>query len=295
MVIGFDLDTDLDTLPLDDINLAELTLVHKNGQLWKLPLSSLSALVSTPARGHIDGLICSNAAGDLEHDISIAPGEARDSTNAYTLKLASDIVKQIDGGWGVGSGAGGLFSGASLSAGTPYYPFLIRKDSDGSIDAGFDDNVSGSHAPTGYTRKRRIMSLMTDASANIRNFYQIGDRVYLTSPVQDRAFAVLSNTSRNAHALSCPPSMLAMVICEAFHSVAAATFYLWVDSSLRADAAAASGNYLFHLYASTAPNSMECLIKTDSSRNIYSRGDSTNIQLALINRGWIDDRGRNAA
>jgi hypothetical protein len=56
-----------------------------------------------------------------------------------------------------------------------YHKHLIRKDSDGSIDAGFDATVDCRNIPSGYTAYRRIRSYMTDASANIIQTVQNGD------------------------------------------------------------------------------------------------------------------------
>lgn len=118
----------------------------------------------------INGLTMSNAE-DTEHDITIAVGATNDSTNAYILKLTSNITKQIDASWSKGNNAGGLFSG-TVEANTWYHVFLIRKDSDGTVDAGFDTSLTASNKPSGYTYYRYIGSIKTDASSNIHNFIQ---------------------------------------------------------------------------------------------------------------------------
>jgi hypothetical protein len=46
-LIALDVEEDLDELPLIDINLNELAIIHKNGKLWKLPLGTLASLTGT--------------------------------------------------------------------------------------------------------------------------------------------------------------------------------------------------------------------------------------------------------
>lgn len=118
--------------------------------------------------GQISGLVPSNAA-DADHDITISVGKCRDSANTKTLELTSPITKQIDAAWVAGDAAGGMFSG-SVAADTTYHLFIIEKDSDGTIDAGFDTSVTAANIPAGYTAYRRIASFITDASSNLIAF-----------------------------------------------------------------------------------------------------------------------------
>lgn len=134
-------------------------------------------------RAYLAGLGLSNDT-DTEHDILIAVGECRDSSHAVNLVLGTAITKRIDATWAVGDDAGGLFTG-SVANDTWYHVFLIRKDSDGSIDAGFDTSVTAANIPTGYTEYRRIGAVLSDGSANILNFYQHGDYFGWDDPTLD--------------------------------------------------------------------------------------------------------------
>jgi hypothetical protein len=123
--------------------------------------------------GHITGLETATGT-DTEHDIEIAPGKCRSYDDTSDMILNSAITKQIDATWAAGDGAGGLFSG-TVAIDTTYHLFLIRKDSDGSIDAGWDTSISAANMPAGYTAYRRIASHITDSSANIVRFTQRSD------------------------------------------------------------------------------------------------------------------------
>jgi len=118
--------------------------------------------------GYRSGLTLFNDT-DTDHDIGINVGEARDTSDTYDLAVSAIITKQIDATWAAGDDAGGLFTG-SVANTTWYHVFLIRKDSDASIDAGFDTSVTAANIPAGYTAYQRIGSVYTDGSANIYQF-----------------------------------------------------------------------------------------------------------------------------
>lgn len=145
-----------------------------------------TGLVAPGSRGSIDGLSLSNDT-DADHDIQIAAGECRDSTNTVTLSLSAALTKQIDANWAEGDDAGGFPSGLSLAADTWYHVFLIGK-TDGTVDAGFDTNDDASELlndASDYTYYRRIRSVLTDGSSNILGDLQFGDLVLWKDPPLD--------------------------------------------------------------------------------------------------------------
>lgn len=138
--------------------------------------------------GFINNLRLSNNSDDSDHDIDIAVGVARDSTNALSISLTSGFLKRIDAPWTAGSGGGGLPSTVTLSADTPYFVFLVSNSSGTSTDAGFDDDPAAVNllaVTGGFTRFRRIGCVVTDSSSNILPFLQYGDYFQLGDPQQD--------------------------------------------------------------------------------------------------------------
>ncbi len=119
--------------------------------------------------GYIDGLECSHAA-DTDHDITIAAGSCRDSSDTYDCKLASALTKQIDVAWAAGDTAGGMIG--TLAANTLYLLGLLRNNTTGALDAGW--NITAT-APSGWTWMRTLMFYHTDSSSNIR---QIGSALF---------------------------------------------------------------------------------------------------------------------
>lgn len=239
----------------------------------------------------ISGLTLSNNTTDSDHDIDISTGNARDSTDAYTLVLDSVLVKQIDAAWAVGTDAGGMFTG-SVAIDTWYHLFLIRKDSDGSIDAGFDTSVTAANSPAGYTAYRRIGSILTDGSANIIGFNQVG-RVFVFNDQSLDISDTTPGTSANLATLSTPLGIevKAMCIAALAHST---TVQILITSLSQTDTAPSITNLSLRIDASGTNAVIALEIMTDVSSQIRYRSSLGTVSLFQIyTRGWIDNRGEN--
>jgi hypothetical protein len=184
--------------------------------------------------------------------------------------------------------------GAAPAANTPYYVFIIRKDSDGSIDALFSLSATAPTMPAGYTYKRRFMSVHTDAASNIRPFTQTEDEVIYKTSVNDYALAPLASTARIAYALTVPPNMRAIISDISYWSGATSNHYLWIGNGNRVDAAASITNCDVEHYNTGGSISRRDVILTNASKQIYARGTNVGILLRIMTLGWIDDRGRDA-
>ena len=245
-------------------------------------------------RGHIDGFILSNAA-DADHDITISAGEATDSTGIMMLSSDATITKRIDAPWSEGDGMGGLDTGV-VAANSVYYMWRIYKATDKSLDAVFSLSKTAPTLAAVYTHKRRIGTVITDASANIINFSQFPNgEMRFKNPIDSLAMAGLANTSRNAYTVTAPPSMVALLQVTAQNSADTAVYYLWVGDANRTDAAASATNYTHKLIVKYGACGFEMRLETNSSKQIYARGTSTNIALGIVSLGWVDDRGKDAA
>jgi hypothetical protein len=256
------------------------------GTGWHTALSSIfTSQVALPEDPR--GLTCSNAA-DADHDITISAGGAADSTRVIWLALAAAITKQIDAAWAAGDNAGGLDTGA-VAANTAYYIWLIRKDSDGMIDALFSLSITAPTMPAGYTYKRRIMRVRTDAASNIIPFDQYGDYVRYKTAIIDRALAAVADANRNAFVLTVPPSVEAWV--QITYYAGNGPHYMWYGSASVPDAAASATKRHFHAPVS-ALFALEDFVKTTASSEIYARADNIAVNLGILTLGWIDDRGR---
>jgi hypothetical protein len=142
------------------------------GQVARVPFAGGDHLEYWTPRGYISGLLVRNATGDPNNDVTISVGEASDSTAARVMGLSAELTKRLDDPWVAGDNVGGLFSGTKTSNAT-YHVFLIRKDSDGTSDVGYDTSFTAANRPAGYTHFRRIGSIQTDGSSNIEQFFAI--------------------------------------------------------------------------------------------------------------------------
>lgn len=154
--------------------------------------------------GWKSGLTLSNNGGT---QLDIAPGLARDFADAYNLKLAAVLTKTLQnaGAFAVGTGNNGLFSGAR-TANTWYHFFLIRRDSDGLIDGGFDTSFSAANRPAGWSNYARIGPVFCNAGATIRAFKQFGRIFWWDDPAIDVTVTV-DNSAGVLAAIAVPPGV----------------------------------------------------------------------------------------
>lgn len=116
-----------------------------------------------------------NDSGDTAHDILFNAGNFNFDDGSGQAILSSNLIKRIDAAWVAGNNQGGLFSGTAAGNAT-YHIFVISNDDGSLVDAGFSNDINAADIPTGYTKKRRIASLLTDPSSNIRNGKYIFNR-----------------------------------------------------------------------------------------------------------------------
>ena len=234
----------------------------------------------------ISGLTLSNNTGDSDHDIDIAVGEVDG------MELSSILTKQIDAAWAAGDDAGGLFSG-TVAADTWYSLFLIKKDSDGSIDAGFDTSVSAENIPTGYTAYRYIGSVLTDSSSNILPFTQYGDWFFWVTPILDINNATISTTSA-LYVLSAPPGRETVTFFHVGSWNVTTAYELNIyspDVSDQTPSYTTTGAVIkTHHNNTTFVNSWQ-FAKTNTAAQVRARADANSTKLYLVTAGFIDTRG----
>lgn len=169
-----------------DPNAAELingaaTLVLQSGQTASIICTGSAfiavvegTVITGPGQqGYLYGLTLSNNASDATNDIDIATGVAAADTSPYSLmQLTSGITKRLDAAWAVGTGNGGLDTGAIANA--TYHLWLIQRSDTGVVDALFSTSATAPTMPTNYDRKRRIGGIVR-SSGSIQAFTQRGD------------------------------------------------------------------------------------------------------------------------
>jgi hypothetical protein len=254
-------------------------------------------------RGYIDGFILTNNASDLINDIDFGPGVARADNTTNTLNNASTMTKRLDAAWAVGNNQGGLFSGSKTS-GTAYHCFCIRNDSTGTLDFGFDTSLTAANKPVGYTAYRRLGTIWTDGSNNIRQHIQVGDSFYYKTPVLD-ANGVTVNATATLQSLTVPPGLRVEAIIKArAYDTSNDEANVQLTSPDLDDLAPTYNTEAmmsFGWETNTIPGNATAFwtgrVLTNTSRQIRQRGDGLSATggLWIATIGYVDPRGQNAA
>lgn len=147
------------------ITAAGLTPDHDDLTQLAQAIAILAAATAVRPTGFLQGFLVTNNAVDANNDVDISPGVFVSSN--FTMNQAASMTKRLDAAWAAGTNNGGLDTGAKAINST-YHVFEIGNPTTGELDAIFSLNpVAPAVMPAGYTRSKRIHSVMTDGSGNI--------------------------------------------------------------------------------------------------------------------------------
>lgn len=254
--------------------------------------SNANGTIDVVIRSYLAGLTMSTAGSSAT--MTIAAGQAADSTNVYMMNLAASISKTTSA-WSVGTAAGGIDTGAIANS-TWYHFYLIRRTDTGVVDVVFSTSASSPTLPSGYTQYRRIGSGKTNGSAQWTSFIQDGDRFEWVAPPTD------STTTPGAATLRTVSTPLGLKVVGMFVATAgnggtaAATALHW-DPDLGSSAPSAFSGMVSILEgaAGTISVGMQLQVRTNTSSQIYNSNNSSSISTYnLVTEGWIDSRGRDS-
>jgi hypothetical protein len=249
----------------------------------------LNDIIKTLGKSLLLNNTIANNVTDSDHDIDIVGGTAVDSTGTKYLIDYTGQTKKIDAVYADGDGNGGLFSGASLSADTFYYIFMLEKDSDSSIQYGIDDNQNGTNIPAGYTYFRRLRgALLTDGSANILGFRQKNDDFRFNSYINN-ANDVVVTTSQTALSVSIPPEFIGVFVASL--EDATVTNYILLTESTDTDRQPTSLDYDLSIISSVSRRETIIMNRlVDSSSQLFHRANTgSSARLRVQSVGFIDN------
>jgi hypothetical protein len=135
--------------------------------------------------------------------VAIAAGQARDSTNTYTIAPLG-MTKNVGGPWSPGTNYPAMGNGLITSANTWYHVFAIING--GTHDFYFDTSITAANKPAGTTAFRYIGSIKTDAGAHILPFYQVGQKFSWATPLND--LNNYTGSTSGTVTLSTPPGIV---------------------------------------------------------------------------------------
>lgn len=251
------------------------------------------AVVSSVPRSYLAGLTLSTAGSSAS--MGVAAGMAADSTNTVMLALAAAITKTTSA-WAVGTGNGGLDTGAIANS-TWYYWYLIRRPDTGVTDIIFSLSPTSPALPTNYTQYRYIGAGLTNGSGQWVKFKQVGDEFYWDTPVMDFNGAGAATASLLTCSVPRGRKVKGEFVVKAsgLGNVANGTYLSDPDNADLAPSQSAVPLYTVEA-SGNAANTYEIVGRaacwTDTSARIRHRESTTNT-LQIQTLGWTDLRGKN--
>lgn len=240
--------------------------------------------------GLLFGLDLSNNLTDSNNDIDISAGVCVDKTGTAVMILASALTKRVDAGWVVGSGNGGLDTGA-VSANATYHVHAIKRPDTGVVDVLFSLSPSSPTLPAGYTVSRRIGSLVR-ASGGFRQFFQNGDTFILDGPTSDISTSALDTTSALFTLASIPSDIQVESILFGQMNSTSANTTVYVNSPQQTSVASTGPYITARQQVANIPMTFSTRIFTNIARQIRAVSSAPSTTLTVTVNGWVDTRGR---
>jgi hypothetical protein len=273
------------------INDTFVALPLPSGAGWII-VSYTRAASNGVIRGQIFGLTLSTTGSSAT--MSIAAGQAADSTNAQYMTLAA--IAKTTSAWAVGTGNGGLDTGAIANS-TWYFFYVIERPDTGVVDVVFSANSTTPTLPTNYTLYRRIGAGRTNGSAQWTSFTQDGDYFEWASPVLD-VTATTPGSAAVTRTLTVPTGINVRAIMNVLldGTTSGDAVYL-SDLAVTDIAPSTTVAPLAQVYVASSLNGVgQVVTRTNTSGQIRSRmlvGAGSNA-LRIATTGWYDRRGQDA-
>jgi hypothetical protein len=171
--------------------------------------------------GYLYGFPMYNNASNPAYQIDIGPGVCRSSDDTTDLALTTTLTVDI-----TTSGANGLDTGSELSW-VWYYIYLIYNPTTSTYASLLSESSTSPSLPSGYTKHRRLGSVINNGSSNFRNFrcqYRLSrDRVFMYNDEDEDDVQLLSGGTATSWTdiyagASVPPTSLLGLFLFRFYS-----------------------------------------------------------------------------
>ena len=205
-------------------------------------------------QSYLAGMLMGNDT-DTANDIWITAGQCRSDDNTTNIMLGTNtghwMIKQLDVAWAAGTVSGAPTPSGGRDAGsiadTTWHVFAICNPTTGAADVLFSQSLTAPTMPSGYTKKRRIGSVVRRVGS-INAFRQYGDYFEFTGGIITHSGAALAQNLGFAATLGgLVPSgikFLCNIIIVAVHNTSGMYSWAYDGDSTRS---------LFNLFTS-APN-----------------------------------------
>ena len=256
--------------------LNDLAYCISDGADWQI-LSNSDYLQRLP-KLYRSGCILSNDT-DADHDINVTAGSWRDIDDTYDIVLTSEITKQIDAVWASGDDAGGLDTG-TVTTSTTYHVFVIANPTSGAVDVLFSTSLASPTMPSGYTKKRRVGSVVTDSSSNILPFVQHGDLFYWDSP-QYSIYSSTGTATTRTHVLDVPTGIRLECVVNLFVDNASQIYAFPTDVTATTPSSTASPLITAEHGGGAYGRQVQLLTDTSAQIN-FQTNTNTNARFAVV-------------
>jgi len=225
---------------------------------------------------------------DSDHDIDFTAGNFNfDDGSGQTVATA--LTKQIDSSWVAGDNAGGLDAG-TVAADTTYHCFAIWNPTTETADFLFSTSLASPTLPSGYTKKTRVGSIITNNSSNIILFVQRGKEFILKTKITEVNISSSIPTSLTDLVVTSPNGLITSVLMGC-HIQTNATAYesptvFAKDKNLDTEVIIGADGRGADFTGKTMNNFS---IYSDTSSTIqYRATDSGTWNLQIFCFGWVD-------
>jgi hypothetical protein len=231
---------------------------------------------------------------DADHDIDFTAGNFNFDDGSGQA-VATALTKQIDASWVVGDNVGGLDTG-TVAADTTYYLFAIYNPTSTISDYLFSTSATSPTLPSGYTKKKRIASLLADGAGNIRSgnytFFNGGYKFWLKNKTSSDYVGNNPGTSRITVPLLIPPiSNIEAIFSFSYeHNGSTGNDYVIIRSEIDSDSSPSASNYDFRKNGDTDNFDSPTEFLPCTAGNITYRLSFSNVNVSVIikTRGWIE-------
>jgi predicted pyridoxine 5'-phosphate oxidase superfamily flavin-nucleotide-binding protein len=245
--------------------------------------------------GHFTGFAPSTAGSSTT--LTVGAGECKDSGNAAVIITASSIAKTTSA-WAVGTGNGGLDTGA-IANNTTYHWYTIRRPDTDVTDIIFSLSATSPTLPANYTQYRYLFPWRTNGSGQwVLMVYSASDDAFLLdTAVLDISATNPGTSSVTATLASLPTGIKVRALINAQGSDTSGAIIMYVRSLDQSDQAPSAtvaplGNSISQS-ASTAGSVSNMAVRTNTSAQIAYRIQSsaatTTVRIASL--GFIYKMG----
>jgi hypothetical protein len=235
--------------------------------------------------GHLFGLTLSSSGANF----TVAAGMAANNTGLANMRLNAPITKTM-AAWAVGSGNGGLDTGAMTSGWK--HVFLIKRPDTGVVDVLFSASATAPTLPANYTLFRRIGSMATNTTT-WTPFSQLGDEFLWATASLDVQKVTSAPTN---YTLLVPIGYQCRALFSAYSGPAGVDAYysFYSPDAVVNPVNTPDGRLDLYVPVASHPNSggqFDVRTNTSGQIGIIASGS---IPIRLATFGWIDRRGRDA-